>query len=91
VGEIKKIKKAELDEILSNFPVGAVIEDYIDSTKEAFGTNIIGNNVQIVGVSVTIRGDNAQMDIAFKHPNYMEDEDDSDDEEDELTNEDKDL
>jgi hypothetical protein len=85
MGEVMKIKKEQLDELIKQFPVGAVIEDYKQASAGRFGHDILGDNVQIVGICVTVRGDNAQMDVAFKHPNYMEDEDedDSNDEQDE--------
>jgi hypothetical protein len=78
MGEVIKIKKEVLDALISKFPVGAVIEDYKEATKGSFGNEILGGDIQIVGLCITLRGDNAQMDVAFKHPNYMEDEEDDD-------------
>lgn len=72
----KSIKKEKLDNLIEAFPIGAIIEDYKEKAPE-FG-DIIGGDIQIVAVSVTIRGTNAQMSLEFKHPNYQE-EDDPDD------------
>lgn len=79
----EKIKKVDIDKIIEQFPVGAIIEDYNETTPDM--GNLLGDgNVQIVAVSMTIRGKNAQMSVQFKHPNFLEDEDEEDEDNEEV-------